>query len=148
MDIRRIEQIEKEDHSEETSNLTKRWKELVKPGKYRTSNGVSKKYIPPRHHRAEIKRIEMTLNQRRNRMLWDRMEEQDGEAEEEETERRNELYRVIEKIRNLLQKQEKQLETSSETQEQENSPEVETESTSSIESLGVPAINFKNTSEQ
>ena len=38
----------------------------------------------------------MTLNQQRNKMLWDRMEEQDGEAEEE-TERRNELYRVIEK---------------------------------------------------
>ena len=94
-DIRLIEQIEKEDHSEETLNLTKRWKELVKPG-------VWKKYDPPRHHRAEIKRIEMTLNQRRNRMLWDRMEEQDGEAEEE-TERRNELYRVIEKIRNLPQ---------------------------------------------
>ena len=31
MDIRRIEQIEKEDHSEETLNLTKRWRELVKP---------------------------------------------------------------------------------------------------------------------
>ena len=84
----------------------------------------------------------MTLNQRRNKMLWDRMEQQDEEAEEE-TERRNELYRVIEKIRNLPQKQEKQLETGSETQEQEDSPEVETESTSSIESLGVPAINFK-----
>ena len=142
MDIRRIEQIEKEDHSEETLNLTKRWRELVKPGEYRTSNGAWKKYIPPRHHRAEIKRIEMTLNQRRNRMLWNRMEEQDEEAREE-NERRNELYRVIEKIRNLPQKQEKQLETSSETQEQEDSPEVETESTSSIESLGVPAINFK-----
>ena len=63
--------------------------------------------------------------------------------EKYENERRNELYRVIEKIRNLPQKQEKQLETSSETQEQEDSPEVETESTSSIESLGVPAINFK-----
>ena len=43
----------------------------------------------------------------------------------------------------MPQKREKQLETSSETQEQEDSPEVETESTSSIESLGVPAINFK-----
>ena len=43
----------------------------------------------------------------------------------------------------MPQKQEKQLETSSETQEQEDLPEVETESTSSIESLGVPAINFK-----
>ena len=84
----------------------------------------------------------MTLNQRRNKMLWDRMEKQDGEAEEK-TERRNELYRVIEKIRNLPQKQEKQLETSSETQEQEDSPEVKTESTSSIESLGGPAINIK-----
>ena len=142
MDIRRIERIEKEDHSEETLNLTKRWRELVKPGEHRTSNGVWKKYNPPRHHRAEIKRIEMTLNQRRNRMLLYRMEEQDGETEEE-NERRNELYRVIEKIRNLPQKQEKQLETSSETQEKEDSPEVETESTSSIESLGVPAINFK-----
>ena len=48
----------------------------------------------------------------------------------------------------MPQKQEKELETSSETQEQEDSPEVETESTISIESLGVPAINFKNTSEQ
>ena len=137
MDIRRIKQIEKE-----TLNLTKRWKEPVKPGEYRTSNGVWKKYNPPRHHRAEIKRIEKTLNKRRNRMLWDRMEEQDGEAEEE-TERRNELYRVIEKIPKLLRKQEIQLETSSETQEQEESPEVETESTSSIEFLGVSAINFK-----
>ena len=82
MDIRRIEQVEKEDHSEETLNLTKRWKELVKPGEYRTSNGVWKKYIPPRQHRAEMKRIEMTLNQRRNKMLWDRMKEQGGEAED------------------------------------------------------------------
>ena len=104
MDIRRIEQIEKKDHSKEILNLTKRWRELVKPGEYRTSNGVWEKYNPPRHHRAEIKRIEMTLNQRRNRMLWDRMGEQDGEAEEE-TERRNELYRVFEKIRILPQKQ-------------------------------------------
>ena len=31
MDIRRIEQIEKENPSEETLSLTKRWKELVKP---------------------------------------------------------------------------------------------------------------------
>ena len=75
------------------------------------------------------------------------MEEQDRETEEE-TERRNELHRVIEKIRKMPQKQEKQLETSRETQEQKDSPEAETESTSSIESLGVPAINFKKTWEQ
>ena len=97
MDIRRIEHIEKDDHSEETLNLTKRWKVLVKPGEYRTSNGVWKKYNPPRHHRAEKKPIEITLNQRRHRMLWDHLEEQDRELEEE-TKRRNELHRVLEKI--------------------------------------------------
>ena len=120
-DIRRIEQIEKEDHSEETLNLTKRWKESVKPGEYRTSNGAWKKYNPPRHHRAEIKRFEMTLNQRRNRMLSDRMEEQDREPEEEETEQRNEQHRVIEKIRKMPQKQKKQPETSGDIHEREGS---------------------------
>ena len=53
MDVRRIEQIEKEDLLEETLNLTKRWKELVKPAEHRTSNGAWKKYNPRRHHRAE-----------------------------------------------------------------------------------------------
>ena len=43
----------------------------------------------------------------------------------------------------MPQKQEKQLETSGDIQEQEDSPEAETESTSSIKSVGVPAINFK-----
>ena len=57
-------------------------------------------------------------------MLWDRMEEPDRETEEE-TERRNELHRVIGKIRNLPRKQEKQLETSREIQEQEDSTETE-----------------------
>ena len=69
MDFRRIEQIERDDASEETQNLTNRWKEVVKPGEYRTSNGVWKNYNPPRHHRAEIKRSEVTLNQRRIRLL-------------------------------------------------------------------------------
>ena len=43
----------------------------------------------------------------------------------------------------MPQKQEKQLETSRETQEQETSTEEKTESTSSIASLCVPAIYFK-----
>ena len=144
LDNRRIEQIGKEEASEETLDLTNRWKEIIKPGEYRTSNGVWKKYNPPRHHRAEIKRIEMTLNQRRNRLLWDCIEEQNRGPEEEETERRNELHRVIEKIRKMPHKQqEKQPKTSGSIQEREDSPEVETKLTSSIESLGVPAINFK-----
>ena len=100
MDIRRIEQIEADDPSEETLQLVNRWNELVKPGEYRTSKGSWKKYNPPRHQRAEMKRIEMNLNQRRNRMLWDRMEEQDKEPEDHTT-KREELYRVIEKIRNM-----------------------------------------------
>ena len=45
------------------------------------------------------------LNQRRNRLLWDCMEEQDEEPEEDTT-RRQELNRVIEKIRSMPQKQE------------------------------------------
>ena len=81
MDIRRVEQMERKDHSIETLNLTKRLKELVKPGEHRTSKTAWKKYNPPRHHRAETKRIGMTLNQRRNKMLWDRMEEQDRETD-------------------------------------------------------------------
>ena len=48
----------------------------------------------------------------------------------------------------MPQKQEKQLETSREIQEQEDSPEAETESTSSIESLGVPQKISKNTWKQ
>ena len=43
MDIRRIEQSEREDPSEETLVLTNRWKELVKPGEFRTFEGVWKK---------------------------------------------------------------------------------------------------------
>ena len=104
MDIRRIEQIEADYPSEETQQLVIRWKELVKPEEYRTSKGNWKKYNPPRHHRAEIKRIEMNLNQRRNKTLWKRMEEQEKEPEDETT-KRKELYRVIEKIRNMPKKQ-------------------------------------------
>ena len=100
MDIRRIEQIEADEPSEETQQLVNRWKELVKPGENRTSKGNWKKYSPPRHHRAEIKRIEMNLNQRRNKIIWKRMEEQEKEPEDDTT-KREELYRVIKKIRNM-----------------------------------------------
>ena len=75
MDIRRIEQIEREDQSEETLILTNRWKELVKPEEFRTSKNVWKNYNPPRQHRAEMKRIKMTPNQKRNRLLWKYQEE-------------------------------------------------------------------------
>ena len=145
MDIRRIEQIEADDPSEETQQLVNRWKELVKPGNYQTSKGNWKQYNPPRHHRAEIKRIEMNLNQRRNKMLWKRMEEQEKEPEDDTT-KREELYRVIEKIRNMLKKQDEgQTETTNDniTEAGSQSETNETESTGSADSLDVPAINFK-----
>ena len=63
MDIRRIEQIERDDTSEET--LQFQLKELVKPRENRTSNGTWKKHNPLRHQRAKIMRIKVTLNQRR-----------------------------------------------------------------------------------
>ena len=86
----------------------------------------------------------MNINQRRNRLLWNRLEEQDKEPEENTT-RREELNRMIEKIRNESQKQKgEQPGTSDVTQEAESPPEtMETESTSSVESFGVPAISFK-----
>ena len=67
MDIRSTEQTETNDPSEETLQLTNRCKELVEAGEHRTSNGVWKKYNPPRHHREEMKRIEMIFTQRRKR---------------------------------------------------------------------------------
>ena len=99
MDIKLIEQMERDEPSEETQILINRWKRLAKPGEYRTSKSVWKKHSPPRHHRAEIKRIGMTLNQKRNRLLWDKMEKNIKESGDKIS-RREELHRVIEKIRN------------------------------------------------
>ena len=94
MDNERIEHIGREDSSEETINLTTRLVELTKPGEYRTSNGVWYGTNTP----------EMALNQRRTRMMRDRMEEQKREPEEG-TLRREELNRVTEKIRNMPKQQ-------------------------------------------
>ena len=59
---------------------------------------------------------------------------------------RHQLKRVIDKIRNIPQIQKgEQPGTSDGTQEAVSPPEtIETESTSSVESFGVPANNFKN----
>ena len=143
-DIRRIEQMERDDPSEETQNLINRCKELAKPGEYRTSKGVWKKYNPPKQHRAEIKRMEMTLNQKRNRLLWDKMEKNNKESEDERS-RREELHRVIENFRNTPKNNhEIQPETSRKLRENSESPDtIETASTNSNDSFGVPAINFK-----
>ena len=87
----------------------------------------------------------MNLNQRRNKMLLKRMEEQEKEPEDDTT-KREELYRVIEKIKNMPKKQDEvQTETTNDniTKTGSQSETNETESTGSADSLDVPAINFK-----
>ena len=59
---------------------------------------------PSRHLRAQINPLQKALKQKQNRMIWDSREEQNREPEEG-TLRREELHRVVEKIRNLPQKQ-------------------------------------------
>ena len=61
MDIKTIESIEKDDPSEDTLQLTSRWREIIEPGNYRFTQGQWRKYAPPRTLRAELKRIEEDL---------------------------------------------------------------------------------------
>ena len=119
-------------------------KRTGKTGKIQNLQRRLDKYNLPKQHRAEIKRIEMTLNQKINRLLWDRMKKHSKESEDEIS-RREELHRVIEKTRNTPKKNyEKQTRTSRETRENSESPDtMETASTSSNDSIGVPAINCK-----
>ena len=100
MDIKTIESIEKDDPSEDTLRLTSRWREITKPGDYRLTQGQWRKYAPPRTLRAELKRIEVDLWQRKNRLIWQKMEKNNKDAPEE-VPRKKEFHRVIEKIRKL-----------------------------------------------
>ena len=150
MDHKIIETIEKEDPSEETLKLTKRWREISKPGDYRFSQGQWRKYNPPRTERSELKRIEMELWQRRNRILWQRMERSNQETQEE-TERKREFHRVIDKIRSLQKKRDEAGPSTSKNTgpvEEETIPELQSEETEimssdSDQTIAVPAINFK-----
>ena len=86
MDIKTIESIKKDDPSEETLRLTTRWKEITKPGDYRLTQGQWKKYNPSRALRAELKRIEVELWQKRNRLH--------GEQQQRDRRRTREKKRV------------------------------------------------------
>ena len=55
MDIKTVENIEREDPSERTQALMKRWREITKPGDYRYRQGQWKRYNPPRTLKAEQK---------------------------------------------------------------------------------------------
>ena len=140
MDIKTIESIEKDDPSEETLRLTTRWREITKPGDYRFTQGQWKKYNPSRALRAEQKRIEVELWQKRNKLLWKRMENNSRETEEE-LERKREFHRVIEKIRAKPKRDDTG--PSSSTQQPQEQDEIETMSSDSDQTIAVPAINFK-----
>ena len=101
MDLKTIVMIEKQDPSEETSKLTTRWREIKKPRDYRYTQGQWMRYNPPKTQIAEQKKIEVELWQRRNKLLWQRMEGIVNTETQEEIERKREFHRVINKIRNL-----------------------------------------------
>ena len=61
MDQKTVEELEKLDQSEETVELIKRWREIVKPGEYRVSGGIWKRYRPPKYQRNEQIQIESKL---------------------------------------------------------------------------------------
>ena len=94
MDLKTIELLEKQDPSAETLKLTTRWKEITKPGEYRYTQGQWKKYNPPRTLKGEQKKIEIELWQRKNKLLWQRMEGIVNTESPDETERRKEFHRA------------------------------------------------------
>ena len=153
MDIKTIESIEKDDPSEDTLRLTRRWRENTKPGDYRFTQRQWRKYAPPRTLRAELKRIEVDLWQRRNRLIWQKMEKNIKQAPEEVA-RKKKFHRGNEKIRNLP-KRDEACSSSSNTQQQQQPQyeeeninvdqrdETETMSSDSDQTKAVPAINFE-----
>ena len=88
MDLKTIEMIEKQDPSEETQKLTTRWREITKPGDYRYTQGQWKRYNPPKTQKAEQKKIEVELWQRRNKLLWQRMDGKVNTETQKEVERK------------------------------------------------------------
>ena len=63
MDAKTIENIEATYNSAEITELTTRWKEIVKPGNYRMTGGRRKRYHEPKFLRNEGKVIEERLQQ-------------------------------------------------------------------------------------
>ena len=63
MDAQTIERIEKINSSQETTDLIEKWRNIVKPGVYRLSNGKWKKYHEPKLLRGERRTIEQRLSE-------------------------------------------------------------------------------------
>ena len=104
IDFKKTVHIERKASSKEELTLTNRWKKRVKPGDYRMTNGIWKKYNPPQFHQPENKTIGVELHQNQNKMIWKRMEEPSREALELSTRREKKVYRVVKKIRNKYRK--------------------------------------------
>ena len=58
-----IDSFEKIESSQETTDLTERWQNIVKPGVYRLSNGKWNKYHEPKLLRGERRTIEERLSE-------------------------------------------------------------------------------------
>ena len=97
----------------------------------------------PRFHRMETKKIDTELHEKINELIWKRMEQQSQESPEERS-RRDELYKVIEKIKITPTNKNNEQGTSGETQIEETDQQTEeTMLSPSNESINVPAIFFK-----
>ena len=114
----------------------------MKPHDYKMTIGVWKKYYPPRFHQMEIKRIEIELHQKINKLIWKRMEQQNQETPEEKS-RREEMFRVIEKINTPIQNKNEQGTSNKAPMKETDDHSEETTSANSNDSMDVPAINFK-----
>ena len=66
--------IDNQDPSDKTLKLTTGWRDITKPGDYRYTQGQWKRYNHQRTLKAEQKKIEVELWQRRNKLLWQKLE--------------------------------------------------------------------------
>ena len=91
MDVKVVESIDKDDPSEDTLRLTTRWKEITKAVENRFTQGKWRKYTSPRTLRAEQKRIEVVLLQKRNKIIWQRMENNSRETQKQADKKENSI---------------------------------------------------------
>ena len=104
--------------------------------------GAMEKYNPPRTLKAEQKKKEIELWQRKNNILWQRMEGIVNTESPDEIERRKEFHRAIYKIGTGNATKPVREETRTEVEIPEIG-DTETMSSGWENTIAVPAINFK-----
>ena len=80
LDIGKIEQNWKNRTNRRNLRVNEPLERIIETMSY--SNGGWKKYNQPGQHWLETKRLEMELRQRRNRLIWERMEKQNKESQD------------------------------------------------------------------